>query len=99
MSERCKQTKSNGEQCKARAVKNGLCVLHANPELASKLGRRSGQVRRHVDRKKSAPEITGGIFTGRARSTTRAPHRTRLRWRDWKLPRRGQNCIRGCIRG
>ena len=57
MAERCKQTKSNGDQCKARAVKKGLCVLHANPELASKLGRRSGQVRRYVDRKESAPLV------------------------------------------
>ena len=40
MSERCKQTKSNGDQCKARAVKNRLCVLHGNPELASKLEER-----------------------------------------------------------
>jgi hypothetical protein len=57
MSERCRQTKSNGGQCKARAVKNGLCVLHADPELASKLGRRSGQARRYVDRKESAPLV------------------------------------------
>jgi hypothetical protein len=70
MSERCNQMKSNGDQCRARAVKSGLCALHANPELASKLGRRSGQARRYADREdpnlvvsppRTAAELTSAL--------------------------------------
>lgn len=40
------QAKSrSGEQCKARAVDNGLCAFHRDPVLA---GERTGRVGRHA---------------------------------------------------
>ena len=35
-----------GERCRAVAVKNGLCPLHADPNLAVEMGRKSGRARR-----------------------------------------------------
>lgn len=48
MSARCRAKTKSGEQCKAIAVKNGLCSLHADPERAAELGRKSGKARRYV---------------------------------------------------
>ena len=42
----CKATTNAGEPCKAVAVKDGLCALHANPTLAAEMGRKSGKARR-----------------------------------------------------
>src|SRR5262249_1195129 len=44
MSERCKQRRATATCAKLSAVKKGLCVLHANPELTSTRG--AGRVRR-----------------------------------------------------
>jgi hypothetical protein len=46
MSERCKAKTSEGTPCRALAVKDGLCDLHANPGRAAELGRKSGMARR-----------------------------------------------------
>ena len=43
MNATCKATTNAGESCKAVAVKDGLCVLHANPTLAAEMGRKSGR--------------------------------------------------------
>ena len=42
----CKATTNAGERCRAVAVKDGLCVLHADPNLAVEMGRKSGKARR-----------------------------------------------------
>jgi Family of unknown function (DUF5763) len=46
MNATCKATTNAGEPCKAVAVKDGLCALHANPTLAAEMGRKSGRARR-----------------------------------------------------
>ena len=46
MSDRCRATTNAGERCKAVAMTDGLCALHADPERAVKMGRMSGQARR-----------------------------------------------------
>jgi hypothetical protein len=46
MNARCKAKKKSGERCRAAAVESGLCRLHAHPEQAAELGRKSGRSRR-----------------------------------------------------
>src|SRR5208282_2720481 len=54
----CKATTNAGERCRAVAVKDGLCTLHANPELAAEMGRRSGKARRSREsREQPEPEL------------------------------------------
>ena len=48
MNSTCKSKKKSGERCRAVAVENGLCALHADPARAVELGRKSGRARRHV---------------------------------------------------
>lgn len=43
----CKATTNGGTRCRAVAVKDGLCALHANPRLAAEMGRKSGKARRY----------------------------------------------------
>ena len=47
MNELCKARTKSGQPCKGAAGKNGLCLLHAYPERAAELGRKSGQARRN----------------------------------------------------
>jgi hypothetical protein len=42
----CKTTTNAGDRCRAVAVKDGLCALHADPKRAAEMGRKSGQARR-----------------------------------------------------
>ena|SRR5262245_20425939 len=42
----CNAKTNAGERCRAVAVKNGLCPLHADPNLAVEMGRKSGKARR-----------------------------------------------------
>ncbi len=42
----CTATTNAGDPCRAVAVKEGLCVLHADPALAAEMGRKSGRARR-----------------------------------------------------
>ena len=44
----CKAVKVNGERCKARPYKDGLCLFHADPARAAELGRKGGARRRRV---------------------------------------------------
>ncbi len=54
----CKATTNAGVQCRAIAAKDGLCALHANPELAAEMGRRSGKARRSGElREQPPPEL------------------------------------------
>lgn len=46
MNRTCKATTNAGERCRAVAVKAGLCALHADPNLAAEMGRKSGKARR-----------------------------------------------------
>jgi len=46
MNATCKATTNAGERCRAVAVKDGLCALHADPRFAAEMGRKSGQARR-----------------------------------------------------
>ncbi len=46
MNTTCTGTTNAGERCRAVAVKDGLCALHANPKLAAEMGRMSGKARR-----------------------------------------------------
>jgi hypothetical protein len=46
MSSTCSAKTNAGESCRAVALKNGLCALHADPRRAAELGRKSGRVRR-----------------------------------------------------
>ena len=45
----CQAPTNAGERCRAVAVKDGLCALHANPKLAAEMGRKSGRARRSRD--------------------------------------------------
>jgi len=42
----CEATTKAGQRCRAVALTSGLCALHADPSLAAKMGRKSGQARR-----------------------------------------------------
>jgi hypothetical protein len=42
----CKGTTTSGRPCRARAVTDGLCSIHSDPERAAELGRKSGVARR-----------------------------------------------------
>jgi len=54
----CKAKTNAGERCRAVAVKNGLCVLHADPNLAAEMGRKSGKARRSREsREQPQPEL------------------------------------------
>jgi hypothetical protein len=44
----CKARTTSGAPCRAKAVKKGLCSLHADPSRAAYLGRESGRARRLV---------------------------------------------------
>ena len=46
MSSTCSATTNAGESCRAVALTNGLCALHADPRRAAELGRKSGRARR-----------------------------------------------------
>lgn len=46
MPETCIAKTKAGEGCRAIAVRNGLCTLHADPARAAEMGRKSGQSRR-----------------------------------------------------
>jgi hypothetical protein len=46
MNRTCKANTNAGERCRAIAVKDGLCALHADPALAAEMGRKSGKARR-----------------------------------------------------
>ena len=46
MNRTCKANTNAGERCRAIAVKDGLCTLHADPALAAEMGRKSGKARR-----------------------------------------------------
>jgi hypothetical protein len=46
MNRTCKANTNAGERCRAIAVKDGLCALHADPALAVEMGRKSGKARR-----------------------------------------------------
>ena len=54
----CKAKTNAGERCRAVAVKDGLCALHADPNLAAEMGRKSGKARRSREsREKPQPEL------------------------------------------
>jgi len=42
----CDATTKAGKRCRAVAITDGLCALHADPNLAAEMGRKSGQMRR-----------------------------------------------------
>jgi len=42
----CQAKTKTGEPCQAKAMANGLCPLHSDPDRAAELGRMSGQSRR-----------------------------------------------------
>ena len=46
MSAKCNAKTTAGKPCRAAAVKRGLCSLHADPQIAVEMGRKSGQARR-----------------------------------------------------
>jgi len=46
MNRTCKANTNAGERCRAIAVKDGLCALHADPARAAEMGRKSGKARR-----------------------------------------------------
>jgi hypothetical protein len=46
MNSTCSAKTTAGKPCRAAAVKGGLCSLHADPKIASEMGRRSGTSRR-----------------------------------------------------
>jgi len=53
----CKAKTNAGQRCRAVAVKNGLCALHADPNLAAEMGRKSGKARRSREsREQPQPE-------------------------------------------
>ena len=55
----CKATTNAGERCRAVAVKDGLCALHADPKRAAEMGRKSGKARRSREsREQPQPELT-----------------------------------------
>ncbi len=43
---RCAARSLSGKACQAAASKEGLCAIHADPQLAATLGRKSGSARR-----------------------------------------------------
>ena len=45
----CNAKTTAGKRCRAAAVKDGLCTLHADPKRAAEMGRKSGQARRSKD--------------------------------------------------
>ncbi len=49
MNSRCNAKTTAGKRCRAAAVKGGLCSLHADPQIAVEMGRKSGQARRTKD--------------------------------------------------
>ena len=49
MNSTCNAKTKAGKRCRAVAVKDGLCSLHADPKLAAEMGRLSGQARRSKD--------------------------------------------------
>jgi hypothetical protein len=49
MNATCNARTTAGERCRAAAVKDGLCALHADPKVAAEMGRKSGQARRSKD--------------------------------------------------
>jgi hypothetical protein len=49
MSATCNAKTTAGKPCRAAAVKGGLCTLHAHPQMAVEMGRKSGQARRTKD--------------------------------------------------
>src|SRR5208282_4252155 len=58
MNAMCEAKTNAGERCRAVAVKNGLCALHADPNLAAEMGRKSGKARRSREsREKPQPEL------------------------------------------
>jgi len=58
MNARCKARTNAGEPCRAASVKHGLCALHANPHLASEMGRKSGRARRSTNsHEQTQPEL------------------------------------------
>ncbi len=42
----CNAITNAGARCRAVAIKDGLCALHADSRLAAEMGRKSGQARR-----------------------------------------------------
>jgi hypothetical protein len=49
MNSTCNAKTKAGKRCRAAAVSGGLCSLHADPNLAAEMGRKSGQARRSKD--------------------------------------------------
>ena len=49
MNATCNARTTAGKRCRAVAVKDGLCTLHADPKVAVEMGRKSGQARRTKD--------------------------------------------------
>jgi hypothetical protein len=49
MNATCNARTTAGKRCRAAAVKDGLCALHADPKVAAEMGRKSGQARRTKD--------------------------------------------------
>ena len=45
---RCKAKAKSGKPCQAAATAGGLCFFHANPSMASELGRIGGRSNRHA---------------------------------------------------
>jgi hypothetical protein len=43
---KCNAKTTAGKPCRAAAVRGRLCTLHAHPERAAEMGRKSGQARR-----------------------------------------------------
>jgi hypothetical protein len=44
----CRAKTKKGEPCRAAATETGYCYFHANPHIASQLGRTGGRKNRHV---------------------------------------------------
>jgi len=54
----CKAKTNAGQRCRAVAVKNGLCALYADPNVAAEMGRKSGKARRSREsREQPQPEL------------------------------------------
>jgi len=58
MRRNCKALKHSGEPCRAAASKGDFCALHADPERAAELGRRSGLTRRTLTVEITPRELT-----------------------------------------
>ena len=61
---RCKAIRKNGSPCNARSLMNGFCAFHGDPSRAAALGRRSGQVRPHVERDDQRGDVPAPTSAG-----------------------------------